>query len=448
MVVLEWRLSLVSLVVVPPAVWLTRRVALVRRDLTGQRQRLMADLHSQADEALSVNGAVLTTTLGARSRRTQAFDEASSRLVDLDLRSQLAGRWRMATMQVVFAAMPAALYLAAGFPQTMGTISIGTIVAFTALQAQVFRPIMGLLNTGAQWIASMALLSRIFGYQDLPIEVPEPENPVPVVKSEMRGDLRIEGVSYRYPDGDCDVLSDIDIHVPPGGSLAIVGETGSGKSSLSLLLVRLADPTAGRITLDGIDLRDMDSETLASLVGIVTQETYLSHASIRDNLLLAKPDATDDELWEVLRVAQIAETIESLDQGLDTIVGARGHRFSGGERQRLAIARTLLVDPVVLVLDEATSALDNETERELQSALDALSVGRTTVAIAHRLSTIERSDEIVLLDGGRIAERGTHLELLVSNGMYAHLALSIEPEEVLEETPPRRALYATSDKAF
>lgn len=223
MVVLEWRLSLVSLVVVPPAVWLTRRVALVRRDLTGQRQRLMADLHSQADEALSVNGAVLTTTLGARSRRTQAFDEASSRLVDLDLRSQLAGRWRMATMQVVFAAMPAALYLAAGFPQTMGTISIGTIVAFTALQAQVFRPIMGLLNTGAQWIASMALLSRIFGYQDLPIEVPEPENPVPVVKSEMRGDLRIEGVSYRYPDGDCDVLSDIDIHVPPGGSLAIVG---------------------------------------------------------------------------------------------------------------------------------------------------------------------------------------------------------------------------------
>ena len=183
-------------------------------------------------------------------------------------------------------------------------------------------------------------------------------------------------------------------------------------------------------------------------MGIVTQETYLSHASIRDNLLLAKPDATDDELWEVLRVAQIAETIESLDQGLDTIVGARGHRFSGGERQRLAIARTLLVDPVVLVLDEATSALDNETERELQSALDALSVGRTTVAIAHRLSTIERSDEIVLLDGGRIAERGTHLELLVSNGMYAHLALSIEPEEVLEETPPRRALYATSDKAF
>lgn len=422
MVVLDWRLSLVSLVVIPPAAWLTRQVALVRRDITSQRQRLMADLHSQVDEALSVNGAVLISTLGARNRRTAEFAEASAKLVDLDLRSQLAGRWRMATMQIVFAAMPAALYLAAGFPRLAGTISIGTIVAFTALQAQVFRPIMGLLNVGAQWVASMALMSRIFGYLDLPVEVPEPENPVALARSDARGELRVEGVSYHYPDCAAEVLEGIDIHVPPGGSLALVGETGSGKSTLSSLMVRLADPSNGRITLDGIDLRDLTQETLASLIGVVTQETYLAHASVRDNLLIAKPDASDDELWEALCAAQVAEVVKDLPGGLDTIVGARGHRLSGGERQRLAIARTLLVDPAVLVLDEATSSLDNETERELQFALDLLSLGRTTVTIAHRLSTVQNADEIVVLNAGHIVERGTHDDLVALGGTYARLA--------------------------
>lgn len=422
MLVLDWRLSLVSMVVIPPAAWITRRVALVRRDLTSQRQRLMADLHSQVDEALSVNGAVLTTTLGARNRRTSEFFEASKNLVDLDLRSQLAGRWRMATMQIVFAAMPAALYLAAGFPKLAGTISIGTIVAFTALQAQVFRPIMGLLNVGAQWVASMALMSRIFGYLDLPIEVPEPANPVAIDKKNVRGELSITGVSYRYPDTDVDVLKDVSINVAAGGSLALVGETGSGKSTLSSLIVRLADPDVGSITLDGVDLRDISQETLASLIGVVTQETYLAHASIRENLLIAKPHAEDKDLWAVLHAAQVAEVIEGLPDGLDTIVGARGHRFSGGERQRLAIARTLLVDPVILVLDEATSSLDNETERELQMALDLLSLGRTTVTIAHRLSTVENADEIVVLDHGQIIERGSHFDLVAIGGLYAKLA--------------------------
>ncbi len=386
MVVLDWRLSLLSLIVLPPAIALTRKVALVRREITTQRQRAMADLHAQVDEALSVNGAMLTKTLGAGQARVDAFAATSGQLVDLEVQSQLAGRWRMATMGIIFAAIPALIYLAAGFPALTGNITIGTVVAFTALQSQIFRPIMGLLNVGAQWISSMALLSRIFGYLDLPIEVKEPANPTPLPKHLVRGDVRFAGVAYRYPDGDVDVLTGIDLHLAPGRSIAVVGETGSGKSTLATLLVRLADPTAGRVTLDGVDLRDLSSADLAGAVGVVTQDTYLSHASIRENLLQAKPNASDADLWVALDAAQVGETIRRLPDGLDTIVGARGHRFSGGERQRVAVARTLLADPRVLVLDEATSALDTETEREFQAALDTLAEGRTTFTIAHRLS--------------------------------------------------------------
>ncbi len=426
MAVLNWRLSVLSLVILPPAVWLTRRVALIRRDITTLRQRTMADLHAQVDEALSVNGAMLTKTLGMSGARSTAFAAASEVLADLDLRSQLAGKWRMATMQIVFAAIPAVIYLAAGFPQTSGGISIGTLVAFTALQASIFRPVLGLLNVGAQWISSMALLSRIFGYLDLPVDVAPPAHPVPLPRDAVRGDVRFEGVSYRYPDGAENVLTGLDIAIPAGGSVALVGETGSGKSTAGALLVRLADPTAGRITLDGVDLRDLAPADLARVVGFVSQETYLSHATIAENLRQAKPDASDDQLWEALDAAQVDEVVRSLPAGLDTVVGARGHRFSGGERQRLAIARTLLGNPRVLILDEATSALDTETERDLAEALDRLMAGRTTLTIAHRLSTIRDADEIVVLDHGRVIERGTHAHLLDAGGAYARLAAADE----------------------
>lgn len=422
MAALSWRLSLLSLVVLPPAIWLTRRVALIRRDITTERQRALADLHAQVDESLSVNGALLTKTLGAGAARLDAFAHVSEKLVDLDLRSQLAGKWRMATMQIVFAAIPAVIYLAAGFPTAAGELTIGTLVAFTALQSQIFRPIMGLLNVGAQWVASMALLSRIFGYLDLPVEISEPEHPVPLPRTAVRGEVRFENVSYRYPDGEADVLSGIDVTIPAGASLAVVGETGSGKSTVGALLVRLADPTRGRVTIDGVDLRDLSFADLSRAVGVVSQETYLVHASVRDNLLAARPQATESELWAALEAAQVAELIRSLPDGIDTIVGARGHRFSGGERQRVAIARTLLGNPKILVLDEATSALDTETEREVQAAIDVLAEGRTTLTIAHRLSTVRDADEIIVLDSGRVAERGTHAQLVAAEGLYAQLA--------------------------
>lgn len=424
MIALDWRLTVVSLLLLPVFVWISRRVGNERKRITTQRQKQMAAMAATVTESLSVSGILLGRTMGRSDSLTTAFADESERLVDLEVRSSMAGRWRMAVIGIVMAAMPAVIYWTAGTALQLGgpQVSIGTIVAFVSLQQGLFRPAVSLLSTGVQIQASLALFQRIFEYLDLPIDITERADPVHLDR--VKGEVRFENVEFRYDGNDGRrgaILDGIDLTVPAGSSLAVVGPTGAGKSTLGHLVPRLYDVTGGRVTLDGVDVRDLDFDTLARAVGVVSQETYLFHASVADNLRFAKPDATDEELHAAAGAAQIHDHIAALPDGYDTVVGERGHRFSGGEKQRLAIARTILRDPPVLILDEATSALDTRTEHAVQEAIDALSANRTTLTIAHRLSTIRGADQIVVLDAGLVAERGTHEELLERGGRYAGL---------------------------
>jgi ATP-binding cassette, subfamily B, bacterial len=439
MAVLDWRLTIASLLMLPVFVWVSRRVGTERRRITRDRQRQLAVISSIVQESLSVSGILLGHTMGRSASLADSFSAESGTLSDLEVSSNMAGRWRQSTIQIVMSAMPAVIYWVTGLTGhglsgdgDHMAISIGTLVAFTTLQQSLFRPAVQLLSTGVDIQSSLELFGRIFEYLDLPVDIAEPARPVSLGK--VRGEVRLNGVSFSYagPD-DADTgagtgagtarptLRGIDVAVPAGHSLAVVGETGSGKTTLSYLIPRLYDVTAGSVTIDGTDVRDMSFDTLAGAVGVVAQETYLFHASVAENLRFAKPSATDDELVAAAKVAQIHDHLLSLPDGYDTVVGERGYRFSGGEKQRLAIARAVLRDPPVLVLDEATSALDTQTEQAVQQAIDAASAGRTTITIAHRLSTIRDADEIIVLDHGEIAERGSHAELLARGGRYAAL---------------------------
>ncbi|WP_371675011.1 ABC transporter ATP-binding protein [Streptomyces sp. NBC_01276] len=417
---LDWRLTAVSVAVLPLFVWISRRVGGERRALTRERQNLLAVMSTLVEESLSVSGFLLGRTMGRTDTVVREFARRSRDLADLSVRSTAVGRWRQSAVSMVIAAMPIGLYWSAGALGEHGrpTASVGTIVAFTSLQQGLFGPTVTLLQSAIGFQSARVMFERVFEYLDLESSIREPAHPVRLASP--AGHLRFEHVHFAYP-GARPVLHDIDFDLPAGGKLAVVGATGAGKTTLGYLIPRLYDATGGRVTIDGVDVRDLSFAGLAETVGVVSQDVHLFHTTVADNLRFAKPGASDRELIDAAEAAHLHELITGLPDGYDTLVGERGYRFSGGEKQRLAIARTMLRNPPLLVLDEATSALDTYTEASVQRALDALSAGRTTVTIAHRLSTIRNADRIIVLDKGRIVETGTHTSLLHRRGRYAAL---------------------------
>ena len=429
MVLLDWRLAVFALVLLPLFVWLTKRVGDERKKVTAERQVSLADVSSIVQESLSVSGILLGKTMGRSDDLAERFSGESRRLADLEVRSRMTGRWMMAAIQMTFAVMPALVYWFAGWSQARGTAvdldrharrlhhaaDDGCSSRSAACSASSSR-------CRARWRCSTASSTTSTSRS---------------TSSRGRGRSTARGATSRSTASASATTRTPGrwrtsrSPFPPGTKTALVGETGSGKTTCGYLVARLYDATEGTVSIDGIDVRELTFESLAAAVGVVSQETYLFHSTVRENLRFAKPDATDEEVEEAARAAQIHELIASLPDGYDTVVGERGYRFSGGEKQRMAIARTVLRNPPILVLDEATSALDTQTERLVQEALERLAEGRTTIAIAHRLSTVRDAEQIVVLDRGRVAETGTHDELLAAGGRYAALVArdaDVEPE--------------------
>jgi ATP-binding cassette subfamily B protein len=420
MVALDWRLTIAALVVVPMFTLPTRRVGTATFQARKNTQSKLSELTAYMQEVLGISGILLVKAFVRQQREYQRHRALNGEVRDLNIRQTMIGRWFFMLMNVLSTAGPAVLWAFGGYLVIQHQVSVGTVVTFaTVLLARLYGPVGQLTTLHVNVVGSLALFQRIFDYQDLPVEIDDRKDARDA--GSVRGAVSFDDVTFSYRQGVAPALEHVSFDIEPGQLVALVGPSGAGKTTATSLLPRFYDPQEGVIRIDGQDIRDLTLESLGRQIGIVFQDTFLFHTTVRENLLYARPDATEEQLVAAARAAHVHDFIESLPQGYDTLVGERGHRLSGGEKQRLAIARVILQDPRILILDEATSNLDSESERLIQAALEPLFAGRTSIVIAHRLSTVLAADRILVLDRGRLVEQGTHRELLLENGLYARL---------------------------